>query len=147
MQWAVDRLIQRRSDYGIPPTLPLYRAFTNFDNTIRYPTCDIYRHVDHRQVHEAFFDTSYPYQFGRFAAHYGRGCDADVDTTTRLDYPDTLRDYLFEVGAGSDPARIGPWQRRYGWLVGSWLRRESWDPLVGADPKYSNQQHFWIRRP
>ncbi len=146
VQWAVDRLIQRRAYYGIP-NLPWHRAFTNFDNTPRYPSCDVYRHPDHRRVHEAFFDTSYPYAYGHFATHRGRTCDTDVDPTASYSYSLDWRNYFFELGSGSDPQRIGPFQRRYGWLIPSWLRREAWDSATSPDPKYGNVQHFWSRNP
>lgn len=146
VQWAVDRLMQRRSYYGIP-NLPWQRAFTNFDNFALYTSCDRYSHPDHRRVHEAFFDTSYPYAYGRFTAHLGHTCDTDVDFTTSWGYPSSWRNYFYELGSGSDPQRIGPWQRRYGWLVGSWLRREAWDSAAAPDPKYGNVQHFWTRNP
>lgn len=144
VQWAVDRLIQRRSDYGIP-NLPWQRAFTNFDNANRYASCDIYTHSDHRRVHEAFFDTNYPFYNGGITTHYGRTCDTDVDPTASYLYSVNWRNYFFELGSGSDPLRIGPWQRRYGWLLGSWLRREAWDSAVSPDPKYGHVQHFWTR--
>ncbi len=134
VRWAVEAVRGNKSLLGIPTTMPETNAIAPFRHDGSIPNCAFYDHNDHKAVHVALWN--YDLINGN---QYGRTCDGDVDvfrtnTIPASEHSATIAMSLYQ--------RVGPLQRRYGWMVQSY-----WDPFswTCSTCQLTATQSFWKR--
>lgn len=137
VEWAVGKVRQYKSAFGIPTNLPEYNAVAAYSHlTGRYENCMAYDHPDHRAVHEATWE--YDLLSGR--PRHARTCskDPDVDPGRTRALSQAEHAAILE---GTYSTRRGIFQQRYGWLA-----EDNWPyALDGRDTLMAREHHFWTR--
>lgn len=136
VEWAVRKVRENKSAFGIPTNLPDYNAIAAFSHIDGYANCESYGHPDHRAVLEA----TWQYDLLPGRPRHGRTCSTDpsVDNGRTRELTQTEHTAILKGDVFSRP---GIFQKRYGWL-----REENWVyQLDGANILMARTQHFWTR--
>jgi|JI9StandDraft_2_1071091.scaffolds.fasta_scaffold137145_2 hypothetical protein len=138
VEWALLRVRNNKAALGIP-NLPDVNAIGAFRNLLN-PSCMVYDHPDHRAVHDALW--IYDMNIGK---QYGRTCSTDPDSAPPSGRTNTIpaaaQYWAFQMSGNT---RVGLFERRYGWLTGSYWS----DPVnsyVLPDYIFAPTQAFWSR--
>lgn len=128
VDWALDTVLANRAEFGIP-NLPVKNMVASFANN--GGPCYNYPHGDHRAVHLALYNRTYP-----VPAQLGATCSTP-GSTMHVDKQVSERSI-----AAAWTATTGAFHKNYGWLGGYDIDRTGQYGSV-----FMAKQSFWVKTP
>jgi len=127
VDWALDTVLANKAEFGIP-NLPVKNMVASFANTS--DPCVKYTHLDHRNVHLALYNRTYP-----VPAQLGATCEA----------PGNSGNFTKQVSEESLDAawtpNTGAFHKNYAWLGGYSIDH------YGQGSIFMGKQSFWVKTP
>lgn len=128
VDWALDTILANKAEFGIP-NLPVKNMVASFANTGDW--CYKYPHPDHRAVHLALYNRTYP-----VPAQLGATCEAPGNNGNFTEQvSEASMNAAFAAGSGA-------FHKHYGWLGGYAL-----DKYGQTGGVFMGKQSFWVKTP